>query len=295
MRRNIQFIWATYLLPSSLVVKEKEILSVFNENEYSFLKATTKEELIQITKDAVLKNVDTVAIIGNDSTYFEAIQFLVNTDIHLALIPLVTGNAVANFYKMPKRFVDCLHVIKENQVKRIDTFIAENEIFGRKTGFGSLGVGISGNAINDYGHLRSTNNKKYLAKVLFRKFHKVKFHLKFDYYDEYVEAYEFAIWNVNKYGNNVTMLTNSRPDDGLLDISTFRGRPNYLMYWDTFLLSMKLRKKTSIPVVYHQTDYAELFFEEKTNIHIDFTPFQAMGTLRVKVNFKSLSIIIPSK
>lgn len=293
MGRKIQFIHATYLLPNSLDIDEKEILSFFQQDEFDFSVANTKEELISATKQAIEKSVDTIAVIGNDSHYFEVVQFIVDTDIRLAFIPLVTGNAIASYYEIPKRFKAALEVIRENQLRTIDTFIVENEVFGRKVGFGSIGVGISGNAINDYLHLRSVKNKKYLVKVLFRKFSKVKFELKFDYFDEKVEAYEFAIWNTNKYGNNVTMLTNSRPDDGLLDISTFNGRPNYVLYWDTLLLSLRLRKKTSVPVVYHQTDYAEMIFPQKTKIHIDFSPFQVEGHLKVRVNFKSLNLIVP--
>lgn len=293
MKRKIQFIQAIDLLPKSLNVDLGRVSSFFNEDEYKISISDGKETLIKIVKKAIFENVDTIAVIGNDTHYFEVAQFIVNTEIRLAFIPLVSGNAIASYYEIPKRFSAALKVIQENCTRSIDTFIVENEIFGRKIGFGSIGVGISGKAINDFHHLRSTKNKKYLVNILFRKFSKVKFSLKFDYFHESIEAYEFAIWNTNKYGNNVTMLTNSRPDDGLLDISTFKGRPNYLMYWDTLMLSLKLRKKTSVPVVYHQTDYAEMYFPQKTKIHIDFTPFQAEGELKVKVNFKSLNLIVP--
>ena len=119
----------------NLKLLEKDIKKFFPQAEIIYTKYACNAK--ELALEAAQKNYATVIAVGGDGTINEIVQGLAKSNTALGIIPCGSGNGFARMLKIPlKDNLKCLEIIKQNNTKKIDIGLANNEYFLNLAGLG---------------------------------------------------------------------------------------------------------------------------------------------------------------
>lgn len=171
----------------------------------------------ELTKQAILAGAKKIVAIGGDGTINEVASALLHSDIPLGIIPMGSGNGLANHLHIPLNFLQALERAINGEVITIDAGKWNDRPF-----FCTAGIGFDAYVAAHFAKRakRGFLNYIYSTFVSLRKFQPINI-------PELGTIYSFTIANANQFGNNAYISPQSDLQDGLLE--TIHIKPGSLV------------------------------------------------------------------
>ena len=193
-------------------------LSKYFENEpYEIVLKYTqyKKHAIELTEQSILAGAKIIVACGGDGTVHEVASCMVNTTIALGIIPLGSGNGLANNLKIPYTIAQAIALIKNKNGIKIDVGRVNDNYF-----FSNMGIGFDATVIGYYEKMKSRGLKSYLKATMksFQQYRYQEYSYILKGVQKSVIPFLFFISNSNEMGNKVSITPKASLQDGLLDV-----------------------------------------------------------------------------
>lgn len=289
-KKSIMFI----VNPISGTDKKKNINNAIEESldssKYNLKICSTEypKHATELTEEAVKSNYDAVVAVGGDGTINEIGKGLVGSDTLLGIIPMGSGNGFATHLKIPKDVTVALDLIKKNKFISIDTFKIND-----KVSLGTAGIGFDAHVAWKFSNSKVRGLWSYVSLVLkdYPRYKPKAFELVVDGNKVIKEALLLSFANTSQYGNNITIASSAKLDDGFIEIAILKSPPLYTIP----LVFMMLKNGSIDKSRYYEIIRCKQVEVKDKNIvaHIDGEPsFFAKG-MKIDVFPKSLKVIVP--
>lgn len=210
---------------------------------YTIYETTGKESLPDVVRQAVKDGYDLVAAGGGDGTVSMVAGGLVHTQVPLAILPMGSGNVIAQELEIPQNTADAVDLlIGEHAIRRIDAMQVEDKYFFL-TGNVGLSTGIIDSTRREqkrrFGFLAYLWN----AALQLGGFRLRYFALEIDGERFHGWASEVLVANCGILGMKwVRSELGIHPDDGVLEVCVVRSRTviDFVdLAWNFFVLRRK--------------------------------------------------------
>ncbi len=214
----------------SPVVMRRRIAAAFAEHDVPFDLMTPKDpaEALEIAKAAAQEGVRAVVAAGGDGTVAQALRGTAGTEVPVAIIPLGTGNQLANNFDIPASVDGAVRVAVDGEAEQIDLGRIGDEVFALMAGAG-LDAELIAAATPDMKKLLGP--AAYVLGGLRSAFAPTssKFHLTVDDRDLEVQASMILVANVGQLAVSplpvdIKVAPRVSFQDGLLDVCIFAAR-----------------------------------------------------------------------
>ncbi|TAL58524.1 MAG: YegS/Rv2252/BmrU family lipid kinase [Bacteroidetes bacterium] len=284
---------------------EKLIEQKLNKNIFDYELAYTKapKHAIELSKQGVQENFETIVAVGGDGSVNEVGRSLVGTNSSLAILPCGSGNGISRHLEIPMNLVKAMEVINRGNCTAIDTFNVNEEVV-----INIAGIGFAAHIAHEFSRLKKRGFSNYL-KIAVRdsiKYRSQQCEIEFSSSPApspkgegitasseiiKVNAFIIDIANGSQWGNNAKIAPHAENDDGLLDLCVVRDFP---------LIHFPIMATRLFTNSIHRSEFVEitkvkevLIHQENTYAHIDGEPVMTGNELRVKINPLSLKVIAP--
>lgn len=185
------------------------------------LSPRTQKEALEAVKAAVAGGAEAVVALGGDGTVHLALQAVAGTGVPLGIVPVGTGNDMAECFGLPKDPEKAAETIARKETKTFDLAQLSTSDGEKRWYGGVLAAGFDA-IVNERGNAMRwpRGPRRYdlailveLARLKPRRYQAV-----FDGVATEFEAVLLAVGNVTQYGGGMKICPNADPHDGLLDI-----------------------------------------------------------------------------
>ena len=245
----------------------------------------------QIAKDAVDKNVDYVIAVGGDGTINEVARMLVGTDIIFGIIPSGSGNGLARDLHIPMNHQKAIEIIKENNVKKIDYGIANDNIF-----FCTCGVGFDAQVSEKVLNQSSRGKLMYAKSMIdvFYNFKPEKYKVTSDDQVFEDEAFLVTCANASQYGNDSFIAPHADIQDGKMNIAILKPL-SVLNATQTAIQLMSKNIGNNSKLVEMITSEVLIEREREGVMHLDGNAIQTGKDISVRIINKGLNVLVPKE
>lgn len=167
------------------------------------------------------KATDLVAC-GGDGTVNLAASAVAQTDVHLGIIPVGSGNGLARTANIPLKPSSAWKVILNGRLQDTDAFSVNNQFACMLSG-----IGMDAEVAERFAKSHRRGLVTYTTETLvqFFKSQPINFEIEIDGFRFYTDAFFISVANSNQFGNNVTIAPLASLNDGLLDIVVVQKMP----------------------------------------------------------------------
>jgi YegS/Rv2252/BmrU family lipid kinase len=252
-----------------------------------------EENIRKTIEDASCSEDDLIIAAGGDGTISLICNKIIGTEIPLGILPLGTGNLLAQQLKIPMNFIKALSLLTDQQSKKIrmDTFHYENQC-----GILNVSVGLTPKVMQK---TPSQEKQRYgiFAYIIhfIQQFLGLKRHRFFIEYDganiSYV-ASEVLVTNVQLTGiESLTWSDDISINDGRLDLFIIRSTNISDILGLLISLFRKKKRHNNIMKHVHFSDYCRIETQTPIDAQADGDAF-GETPLEIKVNPRSLTVIV---
>jgi len=244
---------------------------------------------VQISKQAMDENIDTIVAVGGDGSVNEIASAIVNSKVSLGIIPTGSGNGLANHLNIPLKLSSAIEVINQEKVTHIDTATINNQLF-----LSIAGMGFDGLISKEYAKAKNRGFWPYFRIVTeeFKNYYPKRYNIVIDGKEKEVRALMINFANTDQFGYNTSIAPEAKINDGLIDVCILQKPPIIKL---PFLVHLLFLKKI------HHSKFMELIkakevvvYQKKARmINIDGEAIELGKKVEVKVNPSSLKLIIP--
>ena len=245
---------------------------------------------IELSKQAVQENADTVIAIGGDGTLHEVAQGLIGTKTALGIIPAGTGNDFIKTIHVPIDTQKALEVILTKTPKPVDTVRINDLLFINECGCG-FDVMVLDFAEKAKKHVKGI--LPYLYGVIKTIFHFKDIPLTYSIDESPLQKQNIlvlAVGNGRFIGGGIPIAPNAIDDDGLLDVLIINSMSKLRML--TVLPGLLKGKIQSFPETSHR--YAQKLHVEGSGLRINIDgEIISMDSADIQINPLSLLVFKP--
>ncbi|MDD4603806.1 MAG: diacylglycerol kinase family lipid kinase [Bacteroidales bacterium] len=242
-----------------------------------------------ISRKAAEENTDIVVAVGGDGTVNEVAAGLVGTNTAMAILPCGSGNGLSRHLKIPMNLKKALEVINQNKTTRIDTATLNDQLF-----VNVAGVGFDAFIAKKFSqaHKRGFTTYLKITTQSYKDYKPKKYTLVIDGNEIKRRALLISFANSSQFGNNTSIDPKASLDDGYIDVCIVGKIPFFKTIFIAPLLFMKQFDRTHFVEIIRAK---EVYVKRKKgkNIHLDGDPKKMGKELTMKVNPKSLIIVVP--
>ncbi len=242
-----------------------------------------------LARQAVADGVDIVVAVGGDGSINEVTKELANTKATMGIIPLGSGNGLANFLNIPINTRKAIEIINNCNVMDVDTISINNDLF-----VSIAGIGFDALVAKKFSTQKTRGFFTYFRIVLgeYLSYRPKKYTLTYDGQTITRRALFISFANSDQFGYNTSIAPDAEINDGLIDVCIVKKIPLYKIPYLAHMLFLKRIHKSSY-VELIKTD--EIFVTRKKNrvINIDGESKKLEKELHFKVNPLSLKLIVP--
>ncbi len=247
---------------------------------------------IELSKEAVVDNMDVVVAVGGDGTVNEIASQLVNTNTILGIVPLGSGNGLARHLGIPRNIKKSVEIISNSIVTKIDTATINNKFFTS-----IAGIGFDAMIADKFAKGKTRGFTGYFNLIIneYFRYNLGNYTLSFnDKPKSDHKALFIAFANSNQFGYSTTIAPSACLTDGLLDVCIVR-KPKFLSLprIAMLLFSKKIGKSSDIQIV--KAGRISVTRENEDMVNIDGEPILMENKLDIRVNPLSLKIILDKK
>ena len=254
------------------------------------------EEMDEMMARAQAMGFQKIIAAGGDGTVHHVGKRLIGTDVLFGVMPIGTGNGIANHFHIPKRVRSCLDVYLEPATVRMDTGLMNDEPF---LGFVGIG-GYDAYTAHRFAGIKKRSFTGYIKialdsyQAVAPQTYKVTVHppegAPYTYTDRHTA---FSSLNVSQFGNGMTPAPGERVDDGVFSLCTLVHAPAW--YIPVFSFKMFTRtigegdrygkRKRAVKVILER--------EAESIAQIDGEPAYAPAKVEIKLRPQSLTFMVP--
>ncbi|MFI5222547.1 MAG: diacylglycerol/lipid kinase family protein [Bacteroidia bacterium] len=245
------------------------------------------DHTIELSKKAVVQNVDVVVAVGGDGTINSIAKHLKDTPVILGILPMGSGNGLARHLQVPMNPQKALQLIQSLNYSLIDTGTVNDRFFINVTGAG-FDAKIS--------KLFATSSKRgflsYIQITLdqFANYISQTYELTIDGIKSEEQAFIICVANGSQYGNNAFIAPGANSMDGIFDISVLK--PFRLLDFPVIayqLFTKKFGRSKFVKTLKGKSIQIKRPTDEAINI--DGEPVMTVKDLEIKMFPKSLKVI----
>ncbi|MBO0342424.1 diacylglycerol/lipid kinase family protein [Flagellimonas profundi] len=294
--KNIHFIVNPIAGKGGAVMDMATLSKYFDQTEYQItLKVSDYAgHATKLTKASLNDGAKIIVACGGDGTINEVASCLVHTNVLLGIVPMGSGNGLAESLKIPRNIKKVVQVIKGGKTNRIDVAMVNGRPF-----FSNMGIGFDAKVISNYNSCGQRRLWAYLKAVIksikdFKNNERIKVELNGKTYN--TNPFMFFVSNSKVMGYDISLTRMASLQDGLLDVviidNLTRGEILVLGFFVLLRLNQYLKK-----VKYFKVKELKLAFEEKCADRL----MQADGELHhlneselcVTIEERALSVLVP--
>ncbi|MCB0437349.1 MAG: diacylglycerol kinase family lipid kinase [Mangrovimonas sp.] len=253
---------------------------------------THKFHAVQLSKDSIEEGADIIVACGGDGTINEVSSSLVNSKVALGIIPMGSGNGLANHLKIPQDLKKAIALIKNESYTFIDVGQCNDFYF-----FSNCGWGFDSEVLKVYENSGSRKFSSYfLSTIRAFKAYRYEFISKVSYENHIFSCKPFMLFvsNSNQMGYGVGLTPTAKLNDGLLDLVVIPELPKrkimLLGLKILFKQHKKIKKFLQLKIKSIETEFLisnPSFFQ----IDGEIKPFET-NKASVKVLEKALKVIV---
>jgi diacylglycerol kinase (ATP) len=124
----------------------------------TFIVTKSGTSLAEAMRSALDTKVQLIIVGGGDGTISDAVDYLVNSNVEMGILPLGTTNNFARSIGMPEEIEECIARIKRTSAKKVDLGKVGGEYFANATT-----IGVSANIAANVG----SKQKKYFGRLAY--------------------------------------------------------------------------------------------------------------------------------
>lgn len=243
----------------------------------------------RLVQEAIEDAYDAVVVAGGDGSVNEAATLLFDKSIPLGIIPMGSGNGLANHLGIPKDIKKALDIIKNHKILRIDTGKINGHLFHNMAG-----AGFDAHVAWRFSTSKSRGLKSYINIVArdFLSYKPSSYTLITPRGSRSIKTKMISIANSTQFGNNFKIAPKASLTDGKLEVVIVKKINLFLipvLAW--YFLTSRAHK---CPYVESSSEEKLTLIREKTDwIHIDGEPMMEDSRLDIEIFPKSLSIFVP--
>jgi len=242
-----------------------------------------------IAQQAAKENYYIVVAVGGDGSINEVAKGLYGSNTRLAIIPTGSGNGLARHLQIPFDFKKAIQVINQANEKLIDTAVINENLF-----LNVAGVGFDAKIANEFAKCKKRGFWSYFKVGVSQYFgYKEKKYTIYANGNVYKRRALFiSLANSDQFGFNTSIAPSATIDDGELELCIMR-KPNLftIPFVFTKIYTKRIHKSRYYEVI--KIKEAQIVRKKKNTIHVDGDPMKTSNVLDIKVNPKSLNVIIP--
>lgn len=200
------------------VLDEKALSGYFDATAYEITVKTSNYagHATKLAKESVESEVDVLVACGGDGTINEVASCLVHTPVLLGIVPMGSGNGLAESLKIPRRLKEAMEIIKKGRVSRIDVAMVNGRPF-----FSNMGIGFDVKVISNYnagGQRRFWAYVKAVVRSIRDFSSKERIKVEFDQKTFKTNPFMFFVSNSKVMGYDISLTRMASLQDGLLDV-----------------------------------------------------------------------------
>ncbi len=267
-------------------LKVNQLLSKENFN-VNFKYTEYAGHTFEIAREAGASGMDIVAVVGGDGSVNEVAKGIVNSRVALAIIPVGSGNGLARHLKIPCNIDRALLLLNDAKELSIDTCSINEHFF-----IGATGFGFDALIAHEFAQLKNRGFISYI-KVFLKKYFSyshVTITLINTNQNTDSEYFVFSILNSSQYGNGTVISPNSVIDDSQFEVVGIKKIPLYLLPLYAYRLFAGTLKNDKY---FHSFSAKSISLKVESAIaHVDGEPIVLPNELEVKINPKSLRVVV---
>ncbi|MEG1497883.1 MAG: diacylglycerol kinase family protein [Bacteroidales bacterium] len=231
-----------------------------------------------------------VVAVGGDGSVNAVARGIFGTKATLGIIPVGSGNGLANFLGISLHIKEALEVLNEHHTMLIDTLMVEGERVLSIAGVGYDAVIAE--------KMKRTKIRGFAAYMRFAIEAFVRYKPKY-YKIEYGEkkittkALFIAFANSNQFGYRRPISPDAKIDDGLMNVCIVEKPPVYLVSWVGFNLFFHHHLFGTQYIKSFTTDRVKISQRKARIMNIDGEAVKMPKVFTIEVEPKSISVIVP--
>ena len=232
---------------------------------------------------------EAVYAVGGDGTVHEIAKRLVGTELALGILPTGSGNGFARHIGLPVEPVAALGSCRDGVVVTIDTADINDTRF-----VGVMGVGFDAFIAEQFATstVRGLQTYVRLGARGFLGYREEEYELEVDGNVMKRRAFVLAIANASQYGNNARIAPLASVRDGVLDLVIVDRVPLITAPWMLMrLFNGTVHRARGVKVL--QGKSITIRRAAAGPAHLDGEPLLMPAELRVRVNPRSLKVLVP--
>ncbi|MCI5058753.1 MAG: diacylglycerol kinase family lipid kinase [Flavobacteriales bacterium] len=271
----------------SVVVAAQEMLKG-DEFEYELAFTKARNHATELSAEAAKAGVDIVAAVGGDGTMHEVAKGLVGTTTAMAILPRGSGNGLARNMGIPMKLKNAIEVLKNAKTMKIDTVLINEDRF-----FGVAGIGFDALIAWKFAEFGKRGLQSYIKISLseWAKYKPVEVELEIDGKKYFKTAFLMSFANSSQFGNNAVISPNASIVDGLIDVCVMKEFPSHQAPGiATRMFTNSIDKSRYLEVIQGKDIKVKQEFDF---CHLDGEPVKLGNEMHIRVDPKSLNIVVP--
>ena len=270
---------------------EKAISLYLDDSLYDHEIAFTQypHHATEIAKDAAEKHYEVVVAVGGDGSANDVAAGLINTNTAMGIIPLGSGNGLAHHLKIPFSISKAIKVLNHYKPSKIDTATTNGKLF-----ISIAGIGFDAMVADKFALQKRRGFRTYLLLVIKEFFRYKPSEYTITINDKVIKtkALLISFANSDQFGNNVSIAPKASIYDGYLDLCIIKE----LTTIKALRIAHKFFNKDIDSSRFVETikfKEARVSCDEFVHSHIDGDPDEKVTDIHVRIQPKSLYILIP--
>ncbi|MFD2100607.1 diacylglycerol/lipid kinase family protein [Flagellimonas iocasae] len=248
----------------------------------------------ELTKSSVCEGAQIIVACGGDGTINEVASCLMHSKVQLGIVPLGSGNGLAESLDISRNLKKALQAIKQGKINRIDVAMVNGKPF-----FSNMGIGFDAKVISNYNASQQRRFWAYLKAVIksmkdFKYNERIKVEMNGKSYR--TNPFMFFVSNSKVMGYDISLTRMASLQDGLLDVVIIDNLSKGEMLLVGLFILLRLNQYLK-KIQYFKVKELKVAFEDSYAHHL----MQADGELHnldeaevvVKIEEKALQVLVP--
>ncbi|MDP2422951.1 MAG: diacylglycerol kinase family protein [Bacteroidales bacterium] len=257
--------------------------------EYQFVQSASALHATELSKQAVIDQVDLVVAVGGDGSINQVARALIGTDTALGIIPAGSGNGLAHHLEIPTTTAEAVEIINRCKIKSIDSVNINDDVF-----FSVAGVGFDALVAKKYAQYGRRGFLPYFRIVteMYPLYKPKKYIIKIDDRIINTRALMITLANSNQFGYNTVIAPTASLDDGLVDVCIVKKAPLIVIPLISHLVfTKKIDQSEYVTII--KASHVEIKCKKNRRINLDGESVKISRKLVINVNPRSIKVIVP--
>lgn len=235
------------------------------------------------------QNFSKVVAVGGDGTVNEVAKGLLNSPVHMGILPRGSGNGLARHLGIPIKIIPALTSLFNSHSLAMDTFTINGNM-----SLNVSGIGFDGHVANLFGQNKKRGLAGYAKLTVkeFFSFNEFEAHIIIDDIHIQKKAFIIAVANSSQYGNNARIAPAASICDQLLHLTILKKVPAYRADFIYSFFSGNIERSSYCEIVTAKKITINL--SRTISYHIDGEPSGAANSFLIEVKPSSLQILVPN-